>query len=99
MGVGREEVSRHKLSCPPNGVGGGGVGRRVFMRLLSYNIHKGIGGQDRRYRLDRIIEVLEQRTGPDLFARGRPPRRTLRITTTSRNFSPTIFTQSVTSIR
>jgi endonuclease/exonuclease/phosphatase family metal-dependent hydrolase len=29
------------------------------MRLLSYNIHKGIGGRDRRYRLQRIIEVLE----------------------------------------
>ncbi|MCA9092947.1 MAG: endonuclease/exonuclease/phosphatase family protein [Planctomycetaceae bacterium] len=35
------------------------------MRLLSYNIHKGIGGQDRRYRLDRIIDVLEQEN-PDL---------------------------------
>lgn len=29
------------------------------MRLLSYNIHKGIGGRDRRYRFERIIEVLE----------------------------------------
>lgn len=28
------------------------------MRLLSYNIHKGIGGQDRKYRLERIIEVI-----------------------------------------
>jgi endonuclease/exonuclease/phosphatase family metal-dependent hydrolase len=28
------------------------------MRLLTYNIHKGIGGLDRRYRLDRIIDVL-----------------------------------------
>jgi endonuclease/exonuclease/phosphatase family metal-dependent hydrolase len=28
------------------------------MRLLSYNIHKGIGGRDRRYRLDRIIQVI-----------------------------------------
>jgi len=28
-------------------------------RLLTYNIHKGIGGADRRYRLKRIIEVLE----------------------------------------
>ncbi len=24
------------------------------MRLLSYNIHKGIGGRDRRYSLERI---------------------------------------------
>lgn len=29
------------------------------MRLITYNIHKGIGGHDRRYRLDRIIAVLE----------------------------------------
>ena len=25
------------------------------MRVLSYNIHKGIGGRDRRYRIERII--------------------------------------------
>ena len=30
------------------------------MRVLSYNIHKGIGGRDRRYRLDRIIRVLRE---------------------------------------
>jgi endonuclease/exonuclease/phosphatase family metal-dependent hydrolase len=35
------------------------------MRLLSYNIHKGIGGGDRRYRLGRIIEVIEEQN-PDL---------------------------------
>ncbi len=29
------------------------------MRLLSYNIHKGIGGRDRQYRLDRVIDVIE----------------------------------------
>lgn len=29
------------------------------MRLLSYNIHKGIGGRDRRYDLDRIIAVID----------------------------------------
>ncbi|MDC1142870.1 endonuclease/exonuclease/phosphatase family protein, partial [Planctomycetota bacterium] len=28
------------------------------MRLLTYNIHKGIGGRDRRYRLRRIIDVI-----------------------------------------
>ncbi|RLT09359.1 MAG: endonuclease [Planctomycetota bacterium] len=28
------------------------------MRLVSYNIHKGIGGTDRRYDLDRIVDVL-----------------------------------------
>ncbi|WP_165070156.1 endonuclease/exonuclease/phosphatase family protein [Paludisphaera rhizosphaerae] len=36
------------------------------MRLLSYNIHKGVGGRDRRYRLDRVIEVVEQEN-PDLI--------------------------------
>src|SRR3954469_23391499 len=30
------------------------------MRILSYNIHKGIGGRDRRYNLDRIIRVLRE---------------------------------------
>ena len=36
------------------------------MRLLSYNIHKGIGGRDRRYDLQRVIEVIEQEN-PDLI--------------------------------
>jgi endonuclease/exonuclease/phosphatase family metal-dependent hydrolase len=30
----------------------------VRFRLLTYNIHKGIGGVDRRYRLDRVIESI-----------------------------------------
>jgi endonuclease/exonuclease/phosphatase family metal-dependent hydrolase len=30
------------------------------MRLLTYNIHKGIGGRDRRYDLDRIVSVIAQ---------------------------------------
>jgi endonuclease/exonuclease/phosphatase family metal-dependent hydrolase len=28
------------------------------IRIVSWNIHKGIGGVDRRYRLERVIEVL-----------------------------------------
>ena len=36
------------------------------MRLLSYNIHKGIGGRDRRYNLDRIIAVI-QAEQPDII--------------------------------
>jgi endonuclease/exonuclease/phosphatase family metal-dependent hydrolase len=36
------------------------------MRLLSYNIHKGIGGTDRRYDLERIIRVIEEEN-PDLI--------------------------------
>ncbi len=30
----------------------------MHLRLMTYNIHKGIGGVDRRYRLERIIETL-----------------------------------------
>lgn len=36
------------------------------MRVLSYNIHKGIGGRDRRYQLDRVIRVIENEN-PDLI--------------------------------
>ncbi len=36
------------------------------MRLLSYNIHKGIGGQDRRYDLERIWQVIREEQ-PDLI--------------------------------
>jgi endonuclease/exonuclease/phosphatase family metal-dependent hydrolase len=36
------------------------------MRLLTYNIHKGIGGRDRRYSLERIVEVLDHQK-PDLL--------------------------------
>jgi endonuclease/exonuclease/phosphatase family metal-dependent hydrolase len=36
------------------------------MRLLTYNIHKGIGGSDRRYRLERIRDVI-QAESPDLI--------------------------------
>lgn len=35
------------------------------MRLLSYNIHKAIGGHDRRYDLDRVARVIEHEN-PDL---------------------------------
>ncbi len=36
------------------------------MRVLTYNIHKGIGGRDRQYRIERIIGVL-QACQPDLI--------------------------------
>jgi endonuclease/exonuclease/phosphatase family metal-dependent hydrolase len=36
------------------------------MRLLSYNIHKGIGGRDRLYRLERVLKVIEEEK-PDLI--------------------------------
>jgi endonuclease/exonuclease/phosphatase family metal-dependent hydrolase len=35
------------------------------MRLLSYNIHKGIGGRDRLYRIERIIRVIREED-PDI---------------------------------
>lgn len=37
----------------------------VNFRLLTYNIHKGIGGVDRRYRLDRTIATI-RRLVPDI---------------------------------
>lgn len=42
------------------------ISPRLTMRLLSYNIHKGIGGRDRRYRLERVIQVIEDQN-PDLI--------------------------------
>lgn len=36
------------------------------MRLLSYNIHKGIGGRDRRYDLERVIAVIAAEA-PDII--------------------------------
>ena len=30
----------------------------MHLRLVTYNIHKGIGGRDRRYRPERIIETI-----------------------------------------
>jgi endonuclease/exonuclease/phosphatase family metal-dependent hydrolase len=38
----------------------------VVVRLLSWNIHKGIGGRDRRYSLDRIIACIEAEN-PDVI--------------------------------
>jgi endonuclease/exonuclease/phosphatase family metal-dependent hydrolase len=35
------------------------------MRLLSWNIHKGIGGRDRRYSLGRVIDCIEAEN-PDI---------------------------------
>lgn len=37
----------------------------LTLRLLSYNIHKGIGGRDRQYRLERIIHAIESEA-PDI---------------------------------
>src|SRR4051794_37749674 len=36
------------------------------MRLLTYNIHKGTGGRDRRYQLGRVLDVIEEQN-PDLI--------------------------------
>ena len=47
------------------------------MRLLSYNMHKGIGGRDRRYRLQRIIDVIETEN-PDLICLQEVDRHVLR---------------------
>lgn len=47
------------------------------MRLLSYNIHKGIGGRDRRYRIGRVIDVIEQEN-PDIICLQEVARNTRR---------------------
>jgi endonuclease/exonuclease/phosphatase family metal-dependent hydrolase len=44
----------------------GGRPWRGGMRLFSWNIHKGIGGRDRRYSLARIIDTIES-VNPDLI--------------------------------
>lgn len=36
------------------------------MRIVTYNIHKGIGGRDRRYRLQRVIDCLAHES-PDIL--------------------------------
>ena len=60
------------------------------MRLLSYNIHKGIGGRDRRYEFARVIDVIETEN-PDLACLQEVDRHVrARITTISRTCWPSI---------
>jgi len=40
--------------------------RQVTMRLLSWNIHKCIGGRDRRYSLQRVLDCIDHEQ-PDLI--------------------------------
>ncbi len=47
------------------------------MRLLSYNIHKGIGGRDRIYSLERVIEVIAGER-PDIICLQEVTQRTAR---------------------
>ncbi len=66
----REAFHRPAAVCLAGGAGVPSRGRRrasgrwtsrrcgCGMRLLSYNIHKGVGGRDRRYRIERIVEVV-----------------------------------------
>jgi endonuclease/exonuclease/phosphatase family metal-dependent hydrolase len=44
---------------------GGNAGEAVTLRFVTYNVHKGIGGIDRRCRLDRTAEVLRS-AEPDI---------------------------------
>lgn len=37
------------------------------LRIITYNIHKGIGGVDRRYKLERIITTLEHYDADIIF--------------------------------
>ncbi|MDR3639530.1 MAG: endonuclease/exonuclease/phosphatase family protein [Isosphaeraceae bacterium] len=36
------------------------------MRVLTYNIHRGIGGRDQRYELERVVRVIQEEE-PDLI--------------------------------
>jgi endonuclease/exonuclease/phosphatase family metal-dependent hydrolase len=47
------------------------------MRILSYNIHKGIGGRDRLYRFQRVLDVIEAEN-PDLLCLQEVARNTPR---------------------
>ena len=40
-------------------------GNTMELRVISWNIHKGIGGADRRYRLDRVIDLIKH-VKPDI---------------------------------
>ncbi len=59
------------------------------MRLLSYNIHKGIGGRDRRYRLERVVDVIEAEN-PDFICLQEVDRGVKR---SSHDDQPNIFTE------
>ena len=61
------------------------------MRLLSYNIHKGIGGRDRRYSLDRIIGVIAHEK-PDLICLQEVDRHVRR---TRHHDQPTILAEAM----
>ena len=37
---------------------GKSIGNSGALTVATYNIHKGIGGRDRRYRLERVVEVI-----------------------------------------
>src|SRR5580765_5233329 len=54
-------------NCPNSGEFGYASSCATSMRfhLVTYNIHKGIGGVDRRYRPERIVEALQHHR-PDL---------------------------------
>ena len=39
---------------------------QISIRMMTYNIHKGIGGVDRRYDIQRTIEVI-QHYQPDVL--------------------------------
>jgi endonuclease/exonuclease/phosphatase family metal-dependent hydrolase len=51
----------------------------MHFRVVSWNIHKGIGGVDRRYQLERVIQLIRE-VDPDIallqeVAEGWPPTR------------------------
>ncbi len=72
MALAPETRSDHQVPPHPRGVHGpptASAARRtgLSIRLVSYNIHKGIGGVDRLYRPERIVEVLDHCAGDVVF--------------------------------
>jgi endonuclease/exonuclease/phosphatase family metal-dependent hydrolase len=62
---------------PRTAPGGGPHTGSLSMRLFSWNIHKGIGGRDRRYSLSRVIDCIEAEN-PDLICLQEVDRRVRR---------------------
>src|SRR5665213_1819190 len=56
---------QERLTRGYSGIANDGQRQSINMKLLTYNIHKGVGA-DRRYRLERVIAVIKAEA-PDLI--------------------------------
>ena len=58
LGPTRDDAPKRRSRPPPKESSRQATTTAVNVRILSYNIHKGIGGLDRRYRPERIAETI-----------------------------------------